>query len=158
MAEAGPASAMRTVYLDPEAEGPPPPPFRTGDAGHVWVGGDGGIESDLRVHLSANSTHALIGHGVVEELNRLPLDGCLGEGLQVLLPPAVLDAARAVFSRADRRTYGGSWEFVAGVSEEPEAVEYRVRVHNREYQATLARLTYLMSTASREGRAAWIRI
>ncbi|MDJ0849074.1 MAG: hypothetical protein QNK04_11905 [Myxococcota bacterium] len=149
---------MRTVYLDPRDEGPLEAPFRTGEAGHVWVGSDGGVETDVRVELSANSTHALIGHGVVDELNRLPLDGRLGEGLQVLFPPAVLDEARAVFSRADRRTYGGTWEFVAGVVDEPEPVEYRVRVHNREYQVTLARLSYLVSTASREGHAAWIRI
>lgn len=148
---------MRIVYLDPE-EDPPPPPYRTGEAGHVWMAEDGGIHSDVRVELSANSTHALIGHGVLEELNRLPLDGRLGEGRQVLLPPAVLDAACAVIAHADRWTYGGTWEFVAGVVEEPERIEHRVRIHNREYQVTLARLSYLMSTASREGRAAWIRI
>jgi hypothetical protein len=148
---------MRTVYLDPEA-GSPPPPYRTGEAGHVWIAEDGDICTDVRVQLSANSTHALIGHGVLEDLNRLPLDGRLGEGRQVLLPPAVLDGAAAVIARADRRTYGGTWEFLAGVVEVPERVEYRVRVRNREYQVTLARLSYLMSTASREGRAAWIRI
>lgn len=106
---------MRTVYLDSKEEAPPPPPYRTGKAGHVFVAEDGTLETDLRVELSANSTHALLGHGVVDELNRLPLDGRLGEGR-------------------------------------------RGRIHNREYQVTLARLTYLMSTASREGHAAWIRI
>ncbi len=146
------------MYLDPEAPGPPPAPFRTGEAGHVWVADGGGVETDVRVELSANSTHALIGHGVVDELNRLPLEGRLGEGRQVLLPPGVLEEACAVFTRADRRTYGGTWEFVAGVVRDPEPVEYRVRVHNREYQVTLARLTFLMSTASREGLAAWMRI
>ena len=122
------------------------------------MGEGGDIQTDVRVELSANSTHALIGHGVLKELNRLPLDGRLGDGRQVLLPPAVLDDASAVIARADRRTYGGAWEFVAGVVEEPERIEYRVRIRNREYQVTLARLTFLMSTASREGRAAWIRI
>ena len=148
---------MRTVYLDPE-EASPPPPYRTGEAGRVWMAEGGDVQTDVRVELSANSTHALIGHGVLEELNRLPLDGRLGEGRPVLLPPAVLDQASAVFARADRRTYGGTWEFVAGVAEEPEPIEYRLRIHNREYQVTLARLTYLMTTASRLGYAAWIRI
>ena len=40
--------------------------------------------------------------------------------------------------------------------EQPEPVEYRVRIDNREYQVTLARLRYLVSMASREGHAAWI--
>jgi hypothetical protein len=149
---------MRSVYLDPEHAQDPPPPYRTGEAGRVWYSGTGELETDVRVRLSANSTHALIGHGVVDALNALPLDGQLGEGRQVLLAPAVLEAAGRVFSEADRNTYGGFWEFVAGVREEPEPVEYRVRIDNREYQVTLARLRYLVTMASREGQAAWIRI
>lgn len=149
---------MRTIYLDPPDAQDPPPPYRTGDAGRVWFSRTGELETDVRVRLSANSTHALIGHGVVDALNALPLDGQLGEGRQVLLAPAVLEAAGRVFTEADRNTYGGSWEFVAGVGEEPDQVEYRLCIDNREYQVTLARLRYLVSMASREGQAAWIRI
>ena len=149
---------MRTVYLQPPNQADPPSPYRTGEAGGIWLSEAGGLETDVRVQLSANSTHALIGHGVVEELNQLPLEGRLGEGHQVVLPPAVLDAAARVFSEADRNTYGGSWEFVAGVVASPQPAEYRLRIDNREYQVTLARLRYLLSMASREGHAAWLRI
>jgi hypothetical protein len=149
---------MRVVYLEPHDHPAPPPPYRTGEAGRVWLRPDGGLETEVRVPLSANSAHALIGHGVVDALNGLAIEGSLGDGQQVLLPPPVLEEATAIFSEADRRTYGGTWEFVAGVVRDPEPVEYRVRIDNREYQVTLARLRYLVAMASREGDAAWIRI
>jgi len=147
----------RVVYLQPNEFSEPPRPFRAGEAGTTWIGSDGQIEMESRVLLSTNSTHALIGHGVLGELNRLPIEGHLGRGLEVLLPPASLEPALAVFYAADRKTYGARYEFVAEQSEEP-CIEYRIRIDNREYQRTLSRLQFLVSSASRDGRAVWIRI
>ena len=62
---------MEIVYLLPEQAQAPPRPFRTGEAGCVWLCADGALERDTRVRLSANSTHALLGHGVVDSLNEL---------------------------------------------------------------------------------------
>ncbi len=103
----------KQIYLQPEQFESPPVPFRTGEAGEVWVGEAGEIHSDRQLRISANSTHALLGHGVVDALNRLPLEGELGRGGDVMIPHAVLEDAQLVFYEADRKTYGGSWEFVA---------------------------------------------
>jgi hypothetical protein len=149
---------MQVVYLADEDRDDPPPPYRTGEAGNAWLGESGRLETDTRVRLNANSAHALLGHGVVDALNELPLEGRLGTGQPVVVPPAVLDDARRVFIEADRQTYGARYEFVAGTSEQPEPIEFRIRIDNREYQSTLARLTHLASQASREGRAVWLRL
>ena len=148
----------KRIYLKPDQFEAPPPPFQTGEAGEVWVGEAGEIRTDRKVRISANSTHALLGHGVVDELNRLALQGKVGRGTDVLIPHAVLEEAQSVFYDADRKTYGGSWEFVVPASGAAERVEYRVRVQNREYQRTLSRLTFLLGSASRAGRAVRLRI
>lgn len=152
-----PLDPPRIVYLAPEARDAPPPPFRRGEAGRAWVDAAGQLETDTRIELSANSTHALLGHGVVDALNRLGPEGLLGHGEPALFPPVTLEPAMNVFYEADARTYGATYEFVAGTSEVPR-VEYRIRIDNREYQVTLARLAYLANMASREGHAMWIRI
>lgn len=149
---------MRIVYLLEEQFEAPPKPFRTGEAGRAWLGEDGAFQQDVRVQLSANSTHALLGHGVVDALNELPLEGVLGDGQVTLIPPSTLDAALSIFYAADRKTYGASYEFAISTRETLGNTQYRVRIDNREYQAALSELTYLVSTASREGRAVWIRI
>jgi len=149
---------MRVIYLNPAAGGAANDLLRTGEAGCVAVTADGALEMDSRVLLSANSTHALLGHGVVDRLNELPLEGKLGDGREVLVPPSHLDTARALFFEADRKTYGARYEFVVGQGTGPEPVEYRLRIDNREYQSTLSHLTFLMSVASREGLAVWMRI
>jgi hypothetical protein len=149
---------VRIVYLARGDFLDPPPPFRTGEAGTVRLGEGGAIESDTRVVLSANSTHALLGHGVVDALNRLPLQGVVGSGLDVLIPQSQLDRAQRLFYEADRKTYARSWEFVAGRTGDAAPVEYRVRIDNREYQSTLARLTFLLGSAGREGWAVRLRI
>jgi hypothetical protein len=149
---------VEIVYLLESQVHAPPKPFRSGQAGCVWLAADGSLERDTRVRLSANSTHALLGHGVVDALNELPLEGRLGDGRETLFPPASLDGARRLFLQADRKTYGASHEFVVATQRVPEPVEYRVRIDNREYQACLAELTYLTSTASREGLAVWMRL
>ena len=96
----------------------------------------------------------MIGHGVVDALNALPIEGRVGDGEDALIPPAVLEDACSLFYEADRKTYGAIYEFVVATRLESELVEYRVRVDNREYQAALSRLTFLTSTASREGDVA----
>ena len=148
----------KQIYLQPEQFESPPVPFRTGEAGEVWVGEAGEIHSDRQLRISANSTHALLGHGVVDALNRLPLEGELGRGRDVMIPHAVLEDAQLVFYEADRKTYGGSWEFAVPSGDGTESVDYRVRVHNREYQRTLSRLTFLLGSAGRAGRAVRLRI
>lgn len=147
---------MRVIYLAAEERDAPPPPFRTGAGGHVWLSGAGTLETDERVRLSANTVHALEGHGVLDALNRLPLEmGRLGGGRDVLLPQSALDEAADILTEADRKTYGASYEFVVARAE---GAEYRLRVDNREYQRALARLRDLLVAASRQGFAVWLRI
>jgi hypothetical protein len=147
---------VRVIYLEPEHFDTPPPPFRSGAGGRVWLSEQGELLTDERVRISANTLHALEGHGVLEALNRLPLElGRLGERREVLLPQAALDAAAEILTQADRKTYGARWEFV--VAREAGA-EYRVRIDNREYQRALARLRDLIVAASRQGFAVWLRI
>ena len=50
-----------TIYLQPEQFEAPPAPFRSGEGGHVWLNSEGDFETDVRVQISANSTHALLG-------------------------------------------------------------------------------------------------
>jgi hypothetical protein len=149
---------MRVVYLDPGAHDAPRAPLRRGEAGLLSLAGDGGFDTDVRVQLSPNSVHALFGHGVVDELNRLPLEGTIGEGAPAVIPPAALEDARDLFYQADRKTYGGAWEFVVGRTDGSAPVQYRLRVDNREYQVTLVRLVDLATRASRYGHAVWIEI
>ena len=119
---------------------------------------DGSFEADGRVPLSANSTHALIEHAVVEALNRLELQGTIGRGLDVLIPQACLAETSSILYAADRRTYDRSYEFVIAEEPAPEPTQFRVRIDNREYQRSLARLQYLVTTASRLGHAVRVRI
>ena len=147
---------MRLVYLDPADFDAPPPPFRTGAGGRVWMSERGELETDERVRLSANTVAALEGHGVVLELNRLPLEmGRLGDGREVLVPQAALDEAADILTEADRKTYGAIYEFT--VARDAHA-EYRVRIDNREYQRALARLRDLVVAAGRQGHAVWLRL
>ena len=148
--------AVRLIYLEPEHFDAPPPPFRTGAAGRVWMSEQGELLTDERVRISANTLHALEGHGVLGELNKLPLEmGKLGDGREVMLPQAALDEAADILTEADRKTYGATWEFVIA---RDAAAEFRVRIDNREYQRALARLRDLIVAAGRQGHAVWLRI
>ena len=60
-----------------------------------------------------------------------------------------------VFYEADRKTYGATWEFDVA---EDEGQVWRLRIDNREYQRTLARLQDLVRAASRAGHAVRLRI
>jgi len=147
---------VRVIYLEPELFDQPPPPYRTGVGGRVWLSERGELETDERVRLSANTVHALEGHGVLAELNRLPLEmGKLGAGREVLVPQFALDDAADILTEADRKTYGARYEFVV---ERMGGAEYRIRIENREYQRALARLRDLIVAAGRQGYAVWLRI
>jgi hypothetical protein len=147
---------VTTRYLRRDEFLAPGAPFRTGVGGHLWLGDDGSFERDTRVRISSNTTHALLGHGVIDELNRLPLMGELGSGRDTVIPQAELGNAAAILYEADRNTYGGQWEFDVGV--DVSGTNCRVRIENREYQSGLLRLTDLLNAASRIGHAAWLRI
>lgn len=147
---------MRIEYLTEEHSPVPGVSLSFGAAGFIVPATDGSLVVDTRLRLSANSTHALLGHGVLDLLNELPLQGRLGTGLQVVIPPAQLEPARQVFYGADEQTYGRSYEFAVG--EAVDGVEYRIRIDNREYQHTLSGLQFLLRTASHDGLAAWITI
>jgi hypothetical protein len=151
-------SEPRIVYVDPDEPETPPALLPTGEAGLLVLAADGRLDVEPRVALSPNSVHALTGHGVIDALNRLPVEGALGGGAPAVLPPAVLDDVRRVLYDAERNTYGRTWEFVLDRTGDPEPVEYRARIANREYQVTLLRLIDLAGLASREGHAVWIRI
>jgi hypothetical protein len=146
------------VYINDLEVGKRPPAnlsLRTGSAGFVFVGDDGSVGNDLQLSLSINSTHALMGHGVIEDLNKVEIQGRVGTGMDVLVPPSELEAVRQIFYRADSKTYGGTHEFVVGADAD---TEYRIRIDNREYQNTLSGLQYLLRTASHEGMAVWLSI
>jgi hypothetical protein len=149
---------MRVVYLGSGALDAGRRFLRAGEAGLLALAADGGFDTEVRVQLSPNSAHALIGHGVVELLNALPLEGTLGAGAPAVIPPASLEAARAIFYEADRKTYGGEWEFRVGAEGGSDPVEYRLRIENREYQVTLVRLVDLTTRASRHGHAVWLQL
>ena len=149
---------MRVVYLHELADAPVPP-FRRGEVGPVWIDARGELHAEAHLELSANSTHALLGHGVAGELDRLGLElGPLEAGRDALIPPGLLEEAIPLLYEADRKTYGGRFEFCVGRAEAPSPVEYRVRIDNREYQRTLARLQFLLTTASRHGWGVRLRL
>ena len=118
----------------------------------------GVFELEKRVRISANSTHALIGHGVLDALNELELDGELGRGVPIMVRPSVVEQARSILYQADRKTYGGAWGVLVDRLEGDPPIEHRVAVANREYQVTLVRLIDVMNQASRVGDAVWIEI
>ncbi|MCP5069530.1 MAG: hypothetical protein GY946_23425 [bacterium] len=143
-------------------DAPPPeahPALRVGEAGWVWIDEASELTVNTRVLLSPNTTHALLGHGVVGELNALDLQmGPIGSGRDCLIPQAALDDASSILYEADRNTYGAIWEFAFANDPGPPPRELRVRIDNREYQRSLARLQDLVRGASRAGYAVRLRI
>lgn len=153
-----PESAPQRIYLERDQWTDPPAPFRTGSAGWIRLDAEDQFELHSRVDLSANATHALLEHGVVDALNALGLEGQLGGGLPVLIRPALIEAARSVLYEADRNTYGATWEFVIDRSETDPPCEYRVIIDNRDYQISLTRLIDVLNHASRVGIGSWMTI
>ena len=149
---------VRRIHLEPAEFESPPPPFRAGAAGFVRASSDGGFEMEARLKISGNSTHAMFGHGVIDSLNRLDLEGSIGSGVPAMIRPSLVEDARSILYAADRTTYGGSWEFLVHREEGDPPTEYLVAVANREYQVTLVRLIDVLNAASRVGDAVWIDI
>lgn len=150
---------MRVVYYDHEASGREQQGFRSGSVDRIVTGADGVAEARAAVALSPNSLHALLGHGVADALDRLPLlYGRVAAGAEAVLRPTALSPASRILYEADRTTYGAVYEFVASEKPPPEPVEYRIVIDNREYQRTLARLQYLVTLAGREGHAVRLRL
>jgi hypothetical protein len=149
-------TAVRREYLEPEAFADPPLPFRTGAVGLVGLDAEGQMELEERVRVSANTLHALEGHGVIAALNGLDLEGRLGGGLPVLCRPGLVEAARSILYAADSTTYGGQFDFVVSRTSGASPVEYRVAVVNREYQVGLVRIIDVFHRASRFGQAVWM--
>jgi hypothetical protein len=144
---------VKIVYYD-HARGREQKGFRSGEAGHGTIDASGSLCSEPRVVIGPNAYHALVGHEVVVQLNELPLDGGpVGSRQEAWVRPSASEAAAQIFYEADRKTYGGSWEFVVGRQDIPEAVEYRIRIDNRAYQSSLSQLQFLATTASRHGWA-----
>ncbi|MEM9177495.1 MAG: hypothetical protein AAGC67_19945 [Myxococcota bacterium] len=152
------AATHARVYLARSEFDDPPPPFRTGAAGLVRLDAEGAFELEERMQISANSLHAMVGHGVVDRLNALGLEGTLGGGAPVLVRPALVEEARSILYDADRKTYGAEYEFVVAEASGEAPTEYRVAVENREYQVTLVRLVDVFQRAGRHGEAVWITI
>lgn len=151
------ASAEVVVLEAPEPEAHPE--LRVGEAGWVWLNEGSEFETNTRVELSPNTTHALLGHGVVDALNELKLEmGPIGSGRDSLIPQAALEEASAILYEADRKTYGGVWEFGFALEPGPPPRQLRLRIDNREYQRSLARLQDLVRGASRSGHAVRLRI
>jgi len=136
----------------------PPAPFRTGTAGLVHFDADGEIALEERARISANTLHALDGHGVFDRLAELDLEGSFASGAPVLFRPSLVEDARAILYEADRTTYGNQSEFVVAREEGDPPVEYRVAVVNREYQVGLVRLIDVFNRASRFGQAVWLAL
>ena len=154
------AASRRVVYYDPHAaDGEVAPPFASGEAGCVWVGADGVVQTDVRVLISPNSLHALHGHGVVARLAELgPELGPIGGGRDALLGPVRVERALAIFYDADRKTYGARHDLLVRAASGPDDVEYRIVVDNREYQRTLSQLQFMTSTAARMGQGIRLRV
>jgi hypothetical protein len=153
---------VRTLFYDHNAPDRRQEGFRSGEAGLVVPNPDGGLDSDARVQIAPNSLHALEQHRVVDELRRLEFAiGPLAPGRDAVLSPAALEEAAHILYEADRKTYGNTWEFAIGRAEgadQRDPVEYRIVIDNREYQRTLARLQFLVTTAGRQGLGVRLRL
>lgn len=149
----------RIVYYDHAAADLPQPGFRQGRADRVVVGDDGVAESQTAVDITPNSLCALLGHGVAERLDRLPLVyGRIRAGGEAVLRPSALSDASRILYEADRMTYGATHEFLAQQSGGADSIAYRIVIDNREYQRTLARLQYLVTLSGREGHGVRLKL
>ena len=148
----------KVVYLAESDFDDPPPPFRAGTAGLVHFDASGELELEERVRITANTVHALDGHGVLGRLAELDVEGTLGTGAPVLFRPQLVEPARTILYQADRTTYGGEHEFVVARERGDPPIEFRVAVANREDQVGLVRLIDVFNRASRFGQAVWLAL
>ncbi len=149
----------RIVYYDHAAADLPQPGFRQGQADRVVVGEDGVAEPQSAIQITPNSLCALLGHGVTDRLDRLPLVyGRIRAGGEAVLRPSALSDASRILYEADRMTYGATHDFLAHQSGGADPIAYRIVIDNREYQRTLARLQYLVTLSSREGHGVRLKL
>ncbi len=146
---------VRILYYDHNRPEQDQAPFRHGEAGTIWLDGEGLPDSRRRLTIFPNALHALWEHGEVDALRKNGIAG-LEPGIETLIPPGSIDDVAAVFRRADRRTYGARYEFLIGKGSDPEPTEYRLAVNNREYQRALAQLHFLCTSSSREGHGVYL--
>ncbi len=147
------------VYYDHAAADSPQPGFRWGRADRVVVGDDGVAEPQSAVQITPNSLCALLGHGVTDRLDRLPLVyGRIRAGGEAVLRPSALSDASRILYEADRMTYGATHDFLAHQSGGADPIAYRIVIDNREYQRTLARLQYLVTLFGREGHGVHLKL
>ena len=145
------APADRIVYYDHDRPDEPQEGFRTGEAGHVTVAGDGEVAWDRQVPISANSLHAMLHHGVADALAGVDASlSAVGTGRETLVWPSLLERVVRIFYEADRNTYGQRYDVEVGRGPGRPAVQYRLAIDNREYQRTLSQLQFLVTRAARE--------
>lgn len=149
--------SKRVRYYDPEQL--PMPPFRSGEAGLVWLSEEEVFETDTRVIISPNTLHSLFEHDVVGKLAALPAQiGPLGPGREAVLSPAALPEALHILYEADRQTYGARYDLLVASAWGTPPADYRIVVDNREYQRTLSQLQFVASQASRMGYGLRLRL
>lgn len=149
--------SSRVVYFDHKDQSSDPEwPFKVGEAGFVWIDEEGDIDTDVQVRIPPNAVHALHGHGVVDQLNKIDLSwGPVGNGRDAVVGPGNVEEVARLFYEADRMTYGAVHDLRVDVIDE---VEYRIVINNREYQRTLSRLQFMSVTAGRLGHGLRLKL
>jgi len=149
----------RDLDADPSRPGATRSPFRSGEAGMVWLTEEGYFETDTRIAFGPNTYHSLVVHGVVAALAALPLEmGPLEVGSEAVLAPASLPAALRLFYEADRETYGVKHDLLVARAWGSPPADYRIEIDNREYQRTLSKLQFVASEASRMGHGLRLKL
>lgn len=147
----------RVQYYD--SSKPVTAPYRTGEAGLVWLSDEDIFETDTQVCLSPNTYHSLFEHGVIEQLAVLPLEmGPLDHDSEAVLTPSALTGALPILYEADRQTYGVRHDLLIAQAWGSPPTDYRIVVDNREYQRSLSQLQFLASRASRMGHGLRIKL
>ena len=149
--------SRRAYYYDPAEE--IRAPFRSGEAGVVWLSEEGFFETDTRVELDPNAYHSLFAHGVIDALADLPMQmGPLAVEGEAVLAPSAIPAALHLFYEADRETYGVEHDLLVAEAFGSPPLDYRIAVDNREYQRTLSKLQFVASEAARMGHGLRLKL
>ncbi len=150
---------MTIVYYDPARPAEAQPGFRSGEAGIIDLTLDDAAQARLaRVKIPPNACHALVGLGVVERLNLLPLEvGPIAPGREAVLFPGSLERAIEILYALENELWNGSRDYAAleltvAAGSDARPVEYRLRFDRREFERSLLRLIDLFHAAWRAGR------
>ena len=102
--------SVRVIYFDHEAGSETfTSPFQQGEAGFVWLDEGGDLTSDTQVIIPPNSVHAMKGHGIVDQINRLGLAmGLLGEGGEAVVMPGTVEEVTRIFQGKRARVSAAS--------------------------------------------------